>query len=134
MNLPCFLVSKNSRNSRTSSLVCKIFGQKIRSCKFFDKSQVCSVYTFFYADKRLESLRTSRQQREASRRGWGTEEYASPTLPKILEPSWTTATLIALLLSTLTSRQFERLQIGCGRLEPRQNLLAKNTMCLFMKM
>ena len=87
------------------------------------------IRTFFY-----ESFRTSRQQREASRRGWGTEEYASPTLPKILEPSWTTATLIALLLSTLTSRQFERLQIGCGRLEPRHNLLAKNTMCLFMKM
>ena len=26
-------------------LVCKIFGPKIRSCKFFDKSQVCSGQT-----------------------------------------------------------------------------------------
>ena len=35
-------------------LVCKIFGPKIRSCKFFDKSQVCSLidvwlFSLFYA-------------------------------------------------------------------------------------
>ena len=34
-------MSKNRRNLRTSSIVCKIFGPKIRSCKLFDKSQLC---------------------------------------------------------------------------------------------
>ena len=38
MHFCCFFFSKNSRNLRT--LVCKIFGPKIWSCKFFDKSQV----------------------------------------------------------------------------------------------
>ena len=35
MYLRCFSLTKN--------LVCKIFGPKIRSCKFFDKSQVCNL-------------------------------------------------------------------------------------------
>ena len=38
MHLCCLFLSKNSCNLRT--LVCKIFGLKIRSCNFFDKSQV----------------------------------------------------------------------------------------------
>ena len=40
MHLCCLFLSKNSCNLRT--LVCKIFGLKIRSCNFFDKYQVCS--------------------------------------------------------------------------------------------
>ena len=32
-------------------LVCKIFGPKIRSCKFFDKSQVWSKVIFIISNK-----------------------------------------------------------------------------------
>ena len=35
-------------------LVCKIFGPKIRSCIFFDKSQVCGVGVKFYSRSREE--------------------------------------------------------------------------------
>ena len=39
MHLRCFFLVKIVKIY--TLLVCKIFGPKIRSCKFFDKSQVC---------------------------------------------------------------------------------------------
>ena len=35
--------------------MCKIFGRKIRSCKFFDKSQVCSFRLFLHEIHLLEA-------------------------------------------------------------------------------
>ena len=40
MHLHCFIVSKNSRIAMHALLVYKIFGLKIRSSKFSDKSHV----------------------------------------------------------------------------------------------
>ena len=58
MHLHCFFFSKIV--AIYALLVCKIFGRKIRSCKFFDKSQVCTETVIRAPERRIRLQKEER--------------------------------------------------------------------------
>ena len=69
MHFRRFFLSRNSRN-----LVCKIFGPKIWSCKFFDKSHVLQevhyymVYIAYFTELNLQNCDYVQKRTHLSRK------------------------------------------------------------------